>query len=265
MRLSVCIIVKNEQNTIERCLKSLHEIRSSCEIIVVDTGSTDKTLKILKKEKVNLFQQKWDDDFSKPRNLAISKAIGKWILMIDADETLRKECIPELEEIINTEPAKTIYTVQLVSVMKNPTVKKKLVHDSKAARLYPNDKKLKYVLRVHEQLFTGKAEFEVVDSGIVYDHSGYNVGITAMRKKAERNIRLLKMDEEIYDAGQIYYELAQSYGLLGNYNEATRYFKKAQLFKDLPKEIYDGILEFLSTLAPRHQIKKPIKIFKKRK
>lgn len=265
MKLSVCIIVKNEQGTIEKCLKSLEEIRSSCEIIVVDTGSIDRTLKILQKAKVNLFQQKWEDNFAKPRNYAISKAIGNWIMNIDADETLRKECVPELEEIINSQPAKTIHTVSLVSKMSNTTVKKNISETSKAARIYPNDKKLKYVLRVHEQLFTGKEGFEVKDSGIVFDHSGYNIGITELRKKAMRNIRLLKMDEEIYDAGQIYYELGQAYGLVGNYAEATRYFKKAQLFKDLPKEIYDGILEFLLTLAPKHQIKKPTKIFKKRK
>ncbi|MBE0148361.1 glycosyltransferase [Serratia sp. PL7] len=85
--VAAAIIVKNEERCIARCIDSLLPLFQ--EIIVVDTGSTDNTLKILNgylADGVKIFHTEWEDSFSKPRNLAISKSISNYVFFVDADE-----------------------------------------------------------------------------------------------------------------------------------------------------------------------------------
>ena len=89
--ISVVYIVKNEQNTILKSIKSLKKLAD--EIIVVDTGSTDKTIEILTNysmndTSINLYSFEWCDDFSRARNFANSKASCDWIVSLDADERI---------------------------------------------------------------------------------------------------------------------------------------------------------------------------------
>jgi len=85
MTISVVMIVKNEEEMLARCLESVKEADS---IVIVDTGSEDKTVEIAKKYTDKIFYFKWCDSFCKARNFAKSKATGDWILSIDADERL---------------------------------------------------------------------------------------------------------------------------------------------------------------------------------
>ena len=84
--LSACMIVKNEEKNIERCLKSIRKLVD--EIVVVDTGSTDDTLKIAKRYEARIYHHPWSDNFSLHRNQAMDHAKGKWLMVIDADEEL---------------------------------------------------------------------------------------------------------------------------------------------------------------------------------
>lgn len=86
MKISTCLIVKNEADNIGRCLDSIKDI--SNEIIVVDTGSTDNTKEIALKIGAKIFDYQWDNNFSKAKNYALSKATGDWIVFPDADEYL---------------------------------------------------------------------------------------------------------------------------------------------------------------------------------
>ncbi len=81
---SVCIIAKNEEKNIERCLSSIQHF--DCEIIVVDTGSTDRTKEIAQKYGAKVYDFEWINDFSAARNFSISKASYDWILVLDCDE-----------------------------------------------------------------------------------------------------------------------------------------------------------------------------------
>jgi len=85
-KISVVMIVKNEEAVLDRCLRS---VEGAYEIIIVDTGSSDKTVEIAKKYTDKVFEDyKWEDSFCKARNHALKKATGDWILSIDADEFL---------------------------------------------------------------------------------------------------------------------------------------------------------------------------------
>lgn len=92
--LSACLIIKNEELVIERCLKSIIPICD--EIIVVDTGSSDKTIDIVNKlssndEKIKLYHFKWIDDFSAARNFSFQKATSDYVMWVDADEMFTDE------------------------------------------------------------------------------------------------------------------------------------------------------------------------------
>ena len=84
--LSLCMIVKNEEDVIGRCLKCVKDIFD--EIIVVDTGSDDKTTEIVKKYTNNLYYFKWIEDFAAARNYAFSKATKDYIMWLDADDII---------------------------------------------------------------------------------------------------------------------------------------------------------------------------------
>jgi len=84
--LSVCLIAKNEEKFIEKCLESIKDIAD--EIILVDTGSDDKTKEIASSYGAKIIDYKWQDDFSKARNIYLKNATKDWILSIDADETV---------------------------------------------------------------------------------------------------------------------------------------------------------------------------------
>jgi glycosyltransferase involved in cell wall biosynthesis len=96
--LSACLIVKNEEQRLPQCLESLRSLAD--EIIVVDTGSIDRTLAIAEEYQARIFHFDWCDDFSQARNYAIAQAKGKWILVIDADEVVEQKAISTLKAVM---------------------------------------------------------------------------------------------------------------------------------------------------------------------
>ncbi|MGG1397250.1 glycosyltransferase family 2 protein [Bacillus salipaludis] len=87
--ISLCMIVKNEEEVLDQCLKSVSDLCD--EIIIVDTGSMDKTKEIAKKYTDKIFNFKWGDDFSAARNFAFSLAKMDYLLWLDADDILLEE------------------------------------------------------------------------------------------------------------------------------------------------------------------------------
>lgn len=84
--ISLCMIVKNEEDVIDRCLKCVEDIAD--EIIIVDTGSSDNTKKIAQNYTDKIFDFEWIDDFSVARNFSFSKATKDYILWLDADDII---------------------------------------------------------------------------------------------------------------------------------------------------------------------------------
>ena len=100
--VSVCMIAKNEEQYIEQCLKKL--LRYNMEIVVVDTGSTDKTKEIAAKYTNHLYDFVWCDDFSAARNFAVSKASNNWILILDCDEYVQELDVAKLRTCMQKYP-----------------------------------------------------------------------------------------------------------------------------------------------------------------
>ena len=89
IEISLCMIVKNEEKVLARCLDSIADLME--EIIIVDTGSTDDTKKIAAKYTEHIYDFEWIDDFSAARNFSFSKATKDYIYVADADEVLDEE------------------------------------------------------------------------------------------------------------------------------------------------------------------------------
>ncbi|WP_298912158.1 tetratricopeptide repeat protein [uncultured Nostoc sp.] len=98
MKLSLCMIVKNESATLPKCLNSVRNVVD--EMVVLDTGSIDRTPNIAQQLGAKVYHFKWCNDFSAARNAALKYVTGDWILVLDADETLTPAIFPQLREVI---------------------------------------------------------------------------------------------------------------------------------------------------------------------
>lgn len=145
MKLSVVVITKNEQDMIKTCLES---IKWADEIVVIDNGSTDKTVDISKSygAKVVKFES---EDFSKTRNRGMEEAKGEWVLYVDADERVLK---PLKEEILNliSEPEYPAYAISRKNIIFGHPVNYGPYKKDWMIRLYKRDKFETWVGKVHE-------------------------------------------------------------------------------------------------------------------
>lgn len=101
MDLSLCMIVKNEQASLPQTLNSVKTIVD--EMIVLDTGSTDRTIEIAKEYGAQVYHFPWCNDFAAARNEALKYVRGKWVLVLDADEVLVPEVVPQIKEAIKND------------------------------------------------------------------------------------------------------------------------------------------------------------------
>ena len=167
--LSACLMVKNEEAMLPRCLASIKNHVD--EIIVVDTGSTDGTVEIAKSYGAKIYHHPWENDFSKHRNQSISYARGRWIFIIDADE----ECIVPLQQIMKNEIAladeKGIDA--LIMRVKNAMSEGKETICNDSIRLFRNNGMIRYEGIVHNNL-SGFASAGASLAHIL--HYGYDQG-----------------------------------------------------------------------------------------
>jgi glycosyltransferase involved in cell wall biosynthesis len=97
-QLSAVVITRNEEDNIEGCLASLSFVD---EILVIDDYSTDNTIKLAKKYGARIIKRHLENDFAAQRNFALSKAEGKWVLFVDADEVVTRELANEITQCVN--------------------------------------------------------------------------------------------------------------------------------------------------------------------
>lgn len=147
MFLSVCIITKNEESSIEKCLESVSEIAD--EIIILDSFSIDRTTVIAQKYTNKIYQSNWIDDFSFARNLCVSKAEGKWILVIDADEVFHYDAV-----FLNflRKATNDAYLVFRNEKYRNKSDNKLVSYPVGILRLFKNRKDVKFRYPIHERL-----------------------------------------------------------------------------------------------------------------
>lgn len=221
--ISLCMIVKDEEKVIKRCLDSVIDVVD--EIIIVDTGSNDSTKEIAKEYTQKIYDFKWIDDFSKARDFSFSKATKEYILWLDADEILdyvNKNKLLELKGNLNTGiDVVTMETYMCLDENNNPTIK------SRRNRIVKSNKNFKWTGYIHEYI-------EI--DGNIYDS---DIGIIHHKVKCvnDRNLKIYKrnidLGNELSNRDLCYYGKELYCNCM--IDEAIKIFDKV-ILKDICKE-----------------------------
>lgn len=254
-KLSLCMIVKNEEENLPRCLDVMRKV--SDELIIVDTGSTDRTSDIAKRYDAKLYSFKWNDNFSDARNASLGLATGEWILILDADEVIADKDLEALKGLCNNTDfdAFSFITRNYINdsrgaiwVPNDNSYKEGALYTgwftSIKVRLFKNDNRIRFNGVLHElvepsirriNLKIGKTEIPVHHYGTA------KTGLPVKDKKRKYLDYCNKKIDEEPENPKAYYE----YGILcaeaGLHEEAVRSFKNTlKLDPDFP--LVDGLL-----------------------
>lgn len=239
MKLSQCMIVKNEEKNIRKALSWGKGI--VCEQIVVDTGSTDQTVKLALEMGAKVYDFSWTDDFSAAKNFALEKAMGDWIAFLDADEYFDEKDAEKLhgylDQIENFKVEKGREKGNAITCsMTHLDSKGGILGSQKQTRLFRNKNYIKYEGRIHEQIKAGKGHsLTVVDltKELTIYHTGYAWSAALRKEKGERNVKLLQQEvKQRPTHALLNLYLAESLSLEGKHVEAFQYACKAAENRD---------------------------------
>lgn len=231
--ISVCVIARNEDNHIEECLKRLRPCKF--EVIVVDTGSVDRTIELASKYTDKVYQYEWCSDFSAARNFSIEKATNDWILVIDCDEYLENVNLLNVAKMCEENPDKVgmitrnnPYIIQGVRSVMTETI----------GRFF-NRNYCHYEGSIHERVKLKDGTLpETFELPLTIYHEGY-VAESDKRTKATRNLEMLLKDlNENGDNPYTYYQLGRNYVSLNDVKKAAMYYEKGLSMPVNPKDSY---------------------------
>lgn len=205
------MIVKNEEACLGRCLQSVYKYVD--EIIIVDTGSTDRTIEIAECYGARIHYHPWENDFSKHRNQSLSYATGDWILQLDADEELFAEDGQKIQTTAGQGSA-DYYYYRFHDIRKDGSVHGVF----SLIRFFRNGMGMHFTQKVHNQL---QARGSGAFSSIRIRHYGYDLSEEKMEAKHTRTTTLLKeMLEENPEDAYSRHQLAASYSMHRDYAKA---------------------------------------------
>lgn len=231
MLLSVLMMVKDEEKNIKRCLESLNKIKNEFihEIIIVDTGSTDNTINIIKdlarkNNKIQLYHETWNNNFSEMRNYTIALASGEWLFVIDADEEVGDA--KGINKLLETNDPK--HHVALIQII-NYTKKDLSSYASMTSpRLFRANDDFHYEGAVHNQVKYPEPYNTVRLLGYLNHYGYFNDDIELQKTKFKRTTNILHSELKKNPEYHYYwYQLAQSYKMVGRYAEAENFINKA--------------------------------------
>lgn len=238
-RISQCMIVKNEEENMERALSWGKGIVS--EQIVVDTGSTDRTVEIAEQMGAKVYHFEWINDFAAAKNYAISKARYEWIAFLDADEYFSEEDASKALAYVRELQDKPCDGIQTGWV--NLNAEGKVIAVMNQIRIFRNLSTIRYEGRIHEALAMSDGS-RMVAADAVADLSIYHTGYAAdsMKKKEGRNLRLIEeeLKKNPHDYKMLGY-LGKEYAVREEDDKAEEAFRQALLY--IPKELrhdYNG-------------------------
>lgn len=226
--ISACLIVKNEEKNLPECLESIYPMVD--EICVLDTGSKDNTINIAKQFGAITKIYKWENDFSKARNMSLSLATREWILAIDADERLTPESGPVLKKAISDSNA-----ISWLIFQDNITLTGDY-HSIAIPRLFKNISEIQFSRKVHESIMDslisiGAGNPATIDVHLT--HIGYLPEEIKKADKYERNKKILRTEILSPKADLFsYYKLAKTLHTEGERSERHSIFEQAVSIAD---------------------------------
>lgn len=226
IKISACVITKNEAIHLPRWLHSMSQI--SDEMIVVDTGSTDNTKTIAKASGAKVYVFPWINNFAAAKNYALDKAKGDWIIFLDADEYFADDILPKLHHKIleiNRNKKINAFICRMINIDVDDN--NRVINSFYQLRIFRNKSSIRYEGAVHEALSTGKDPLSLMllPRDIYIYHTGYSNKV--IDKKLKRNLKMMQDDIRVNGEKKKYYKpLADCYYGLGNYKKAVVYNQK---------------------------------------
>lgn len=185
-KLTLCMVVRNEELLLPRCLESVKDLVD--EMIIVDTGSTDRTVQIAEQAGAIVIHEPWEQNFSKPINRALREAKGEWILRLDGDEELVAEDKGKLRKLM-TDPKGEGYILSIISLLNDQNVVEEEV--SSFIRVFRNRPEYVYEGLIHEQvilsIYRRDPNAVVKSTDVRIKHYGYLKEISDAKDKGNRN------------------------------------------------------------------------------
>ena len=239
MDLSFCAIVKDEELTLPKCLGSVKDLVD--ELVILDTGSSDRTPEIAREYGARVYDFPWGNDFAAARNESLKYVKGDWVLVLDADEVLVGEKISQIKEVIKREHHLLINLVrQEIGASQSPY--------SLVSRLFRNHPEVKFSRPYHAmvddsiaEIIGREPEWQVGElPGVAILHDGYRQGAIAAKNKRER--ARLAMESYFAQNPKDVYVCSKLGGL---YVESGQVAKGIKLLKrGLKSPARDGLLSY---------------------
>ncbi len=223
--LSVAMIVRNEADVIAQSIQSVRAIAD--EIVVLDTGSNDQTVKIAEQLGARVVQFEWSDDFSVARNRLMSECRGKWVLWLDAGECLVSESAPLLRVCVDREAEPDKAYLVLVDV---PPVAEGGSNEQIAqARLLPNRSELRFEGRVRETIFPAieRAGLEISTAPAMLRRHARHHDVARKTRNAQRDLRLIELESRAAESVHLLIAKGEALSNLDRQDEAAAAFRQA--------------------------------------
>ena len=227
IKISACVITKDEEDTIQRWLDGM--MRLADEIIVVDTGSTDRTVEIVRENGIEPYHFFWTDDFAEAKNYAIDRATGNWIVFLDADEYYAASDLPKVRKAIEhcEEKVPDVVAIQNPLLNIDADCEGRILSQAVMIRIFRRHPEIRYEGWIHEMLVFGTTGGRIANlNEVIIYHTGYSGNI--IRTKLERNLAMLKQYEAEHGEepdNDIFF--ADCYWGLGDKEKALQYALKA--------------------------------------
>ncbi|MFI3202100.1 MAG: glycosyltransferase [Eubacteriales bacterium] len=237
--ITVCIIAKNEESRIEQCLNALTPYHF--EIVLVDTGSTDRTISIARRYTNRIYEFQWIDDFSAARNFATSKATNDWILALDCDEILQECNIATMEDFMRSNPAH----IGQITRINEITAEDEVRYVQEPLSRFFHKKYYHFVGSIHEQVAPLQSNSAYVNLQLPISilHIGYNISSEEVIEKHNRNITLLQKAAKNEPNNPYHvFQLGQSYQAMEDFTQAKAFYEQAIALQPSLQELYTKIL-----------------------
>lgn len=250
-RLTLSMIVRNEEQFLEGCLHSVQGVVD--EIVIADTGSSDRTIDIARGYGARVISIPWQNDFSAARNASLQQATGDWILYLDADERLASGQGVTLRALLSNTHAGA-FTLLVGGDIELQAGR--FAHSNAYPRLFRRYPLIRFEGKVHEQIAPSiqRLGMTIVPSNIVVEHLGYAQGVDITREKCKRNIALLRTQlEEDPDDAYARFQLGNSLTILKQFGDARGELEQALRSPLLSSPIRANIMNLFAEIDVNEQ------------
>lgn len=226
LRLSLCMIVKDEEEMLPKCLAAVAPAVD--EIVIVDTGSSDRTIEIARDFGATVIERAWTGSFSEARNVSFDAATGDWLMFLDADEVLVEEDVERLRALRGKTWREAFY---LTEISYTGELGDGTAATHTALRVFRARPEYRFSGALHEQIAETlplhlPERLEATDVRV--EHFGYLGAVRDAKEKSRRNVELLLRQR---DAGQsdpfLHFNLGSEYGAIGDAPAALAEFERA--------------------------------------